>query len=157
MREKWLAYLLWLFTGMLGGHKFYLEKIGMGILYAVTGGIFGIGWFIDLFTLGMQVDNFNAKKLAYKGILGHNSFETSFSSAASTIVELKNDFLTSVKSPEKQILTLTKTTNFLTLKDVVSSTNLSIDEAELILKKMVDKGIAKVSEDYDGVSTYYFY
>ncbi|MCL1803280.1 MAG: NINE protein [Eubacteriaceae bacterium] len=30
------------------GHKFYEEKIGMGILYIFTGGLFGIGWLIDL-------------------------------------------------------------------------------------------------------------
>lgn len=60
MKSKGTAYLLWFFLGGLGAHKFYLGKIGMGILYLFTFGIFGIGWFIDLFTLGSQVDNYNA-------------------------------------------------------------------------------------------------
>ena len=30
-----LAYVLWLIVGMLGIHKFYVGKIGMGILYLV--------------------------------------------------------------------------------------------------------------------------
>ena len=60
MKSKGVAYLLWLFLGLLGFHCFYLGKIGKGILYLCTGGVLGIGWFIDLFTLGKQVDLYNA-------------------------------------------------------------------------------------------------
>ena len=60
MKSKSTAYLLWFFLGLLGAHKFYLNKTGMGILYFCTFGIFFIGWFIDLFTLGSQVDTYNA-------------------------------------------------------------------------------------------------
>jgi TM2 domain-containing membrane protein YozV len=60
MKSKSTAYLLWFFFGLWGGHKFYLGKVGMGIIYFFTFGVFGIGWFIDLFTLGNQVDIYNA-------------------------------------------------------------------------------------------------
>lgn len=60
MKSKGVAYLLWFFLGILGVHKFYLGKVGMGILYLFTFGLLGIGWFIDLFTLGTQVDIYNA-------------------------------------------------------------------------------------------------
>lgn len=60
-KELWMAYLLWLFCGLLGVHKFYLEKFGMGLLYFFTCGFFFIGWFIDLFTLPSQVDRYNLK------------------------------------------------------------------------------------------------
>jgi TM2 domain-containing membrane protein YozV len=65
MREKSLpvAYILWFFLGFLGVHKFYLEKIFIGILYILTGGLFFIGWFIDLFTLPSQVDLYNLRML----------------------------------------------------------------------------------------------
>lgn len=46
-KNKWVAFLLCLFLGGVGAHKFYDGKIGMGILYLLTGGIFGIGWLID--------------------------------------------------------------------------------------------------------------
>jgi TM2 domain-containing membrane protein YozV len=59
IKSKGIAYLLWFFLGLFGAHKFYLEKIGTGILYLFTLGIFGIGWFIDLFTLSGQVDRYN--------------------------------------------------------------------------------------------------
>lgn len=59
MKSKGTAYILWFFLGAFGFHKFYLGKIGWGILYLFTLGIFGIGWLIDLFTLGNQVDVYN--------------------------------------------------------------------------------------------------
>ena len=66
MREKelWIAYVLWFFCGLWGIHKFYLGKIGMGIIYFLTCGFFFIGWFIDLFTLPSQVDRYNLREYA---------------------------------------------------------------------------------------------
>jgi TM2 domain-containing membrane protein YozV len=63
-KETWVAYLLWFFFGLLGVHKFYLGKIGWGILYLLTGGIFLIGWLIDLFTIPSQVRQYNDGLLA---------------------------------------------------------------------------------------------
>lgn len=50
-RNKWVAFLLCLFLGFLGVHKFYESKAGLGVLYIFTMGLFGIGWFIDLIIL----------------------------------------------------------------------------------------------------------
>lgn len=61
MKTKLVAYLLWFFLGVFGAHKFYLGKIGMGILYIFTLGLFGIGIIIDLFTIPQQVDIYNLK------------------------------------------------------------------------------------------------
>ena len=51
LRNKWVAFFLCLFLGFIGAHKFYEGKIGGGILYMLTGGLFLIGWFIDLISL----------------------------------------------------------------------------------------------------------
>lgn len=61
MKSKGIAYLLWLLSifGWLGFHRFYLGKIGTGILWILTGGVLGIGSLIDLFTLGSKVDLYN--------------------------------------------------------------------------------------------------
>ena len=50
-KNKWVAFLLCLFLGYLGAHKFYERRIGLGILYLFTCGLFGIGWFIDCIAL----------------------------------------------------------------------------------------------------------
>lgn len=59
MKSKGLAYLLWFFLGAFSAHRFYLGKVGTGILYLLTGQLFGIGWFIDLFILSGMVDKYN--------------------------------------------------------------------------------------------------
>lgn len=46
--NKWVSLLLCIFLGYFGGHKFYEGKVGMGILYILTFGLFGIGWIIDI-------------------------------------------------------------------------------------------------------------
>ncbi len=50
-KNKWISLLLCIFLGYFGAHKFYEGKIGMGILYIFTMGIFGIGVLIDFIKL----------------------------------------------------------------------------------------------------------
>lgn len=51
LRNKWVAIVLCLFGGTLGLHKFYEGKIGMGILYLCTLGLFYVGVIIDFIAL----------------------------------------------------------------------------------------------------------
>lgn len=51
LRNKWVAIVLCLLGGFFGLHKFYEGKIGMGILYLCTGGLFFVGVVIDFIAL----------------------------------------------------------------------------------------------------------
>ena len=55
--ELRLAYLFWLpsLVGVAGLHRFYLGKPLSGLLYLVTGGLFGLGTIYDGLTMPHQV------------------------------------------------------------------------------------------------------
>ncbi|MHA2358520.1 MAG: TM2 domain-containing protein [Candidatus Heimdallarchaeaceae archaeon] len=46
-KSRLVAFLLAFFLGEFGIHRFYVGKIGTGILWLLTGGLLGIGYFID--------------------------------------------------------------------------------------------------------------
>ena len=50
-----VAWLLQSFLGILGLHRFYLGKWISGLVWLFTGGLFGIGWIYDFFTLNEQI------------------------------------------------------------------------------------------------------
>lgn len=48
MNNKIILFLVCLFLGPFGVHRFMVGKIGTGILYFLTFGLFGFGWIYDL-------------------------------------------------------------------------------------------------------------
>ena len=58
------GYLLWLaaFIGFCGIHRFYAGKWGTGLLWLLTGGLCGIGQFIDLFLMESIIDEGNRNR-----------------------------------------------------------------------------------------------
>jgi len=53
------AYALLIHWGFLGIHRFYLGRYASGLLWLFTGGMFGIGIFLDLFLTGALVRFWN--------------------------------------------------------------------------------------------------
>ena len=47
-KSRLAAVLLCLFFGYLGIHRFYVGKIGTGLIWFFTFGFFGVGWMLDL-------------------------------------------------------------------------------------------------------------
>lgn len=56
-----VAWLLLVFLGLFGIHRFYLGKIGTGLLYLLTVGLFGLGYIYDLWTLNDQITLINGR------------------------------------------------------------------------------------------------
>ncbi len=54
-----VAWILLTFLGVFGVHRFYLGKWVSGLLYLVSGGVFGLGYLYDLWTLNAQVSAAN--------------------------------------------------------------------------------------------------
>lgn len=54
-----VAWLLLTFLGFFGIHRFYLGKLGTGLLYLLTVGLFGLGYLYDYWTLNSQISEIN--------------------------------------------------------------------------------------------------
>jgi hypothetical protein len=145
-----LAYVLWLCSGFgaLGFHRFYLGKVGTGILWMLTGGLFGIGSIYDVATLPRQVREANVRfevearvrsELGYAGGPG--------STGARTRTE----------DPEKTVLRVAKANGgFVTPGEAALEGEMSVDEARKLLEKMAVKGHAEMRVRSSGVVVYFF-
>ncbi len=52
--KSWIATLLLaIFLGEFGIHRFYVGKVGTGILYLLTVGLFGIGIIVDIIMIAV--------------------------------------------------------------------------------------------------------
>ncbi len=59
-RDYTVAWALQTFLGIFGIHRFYLGKFVSGLVWLLTGGLFGLGWLYDFWTLNGQVSTANA-------------------------------------------------------------------------------------------------
>ncbi|NLC95464.1 MAG: TM2 domain-containing protein [Bacilli bacterium] len=64
--KNWvICLLLCIFLGYLGVHRFYVGKIGTGILWLLTVGLFGIGYIVDLLLIAtFKFTDANGNKLS---------------------------------------------------------------------------------------------
>lgn len=51
VKSRTVALILCLFLGIFGIHHFYAGRIGKGILFLLTAGVFGVGWIVDIFLI----------------------------------------------------------------------------------------------------------
>jgi DNA-directed RNA polymerase subunit M/transcription elongation factor TFIIS len=59
-----LEFLLCLFLGMFGAHKFYIKDYKKGFIYLFTIGLFGIGWIVDTIKLFINLVTSEERKQA---------------------------------------------------------------------------------------------
>ena len=130
----------------------------MGVLYFFTGGLLLVGWIFDLFSLGNQVDLYNALHGGQGGgVSVNNQPNQSQNVVVNVTAPAGTPVSESVKiSAEKQILALSGESNTLTLRQIISQTSLEMEEAEEAVKKLVAKGMAKEQVGPDGKLFYDF-
>lgn len=62
-KSKIIAFILCFFGGVFGLHRFYVGKFGTGLIFLITGGLFGIGWIIDLIKIYSEVSGITSAHL----------------------------------------------------------------------------------------------
>ncbi len=146
-----VAYLLWLVSGFgaLGFHRFYLGKVGTGLLWLFTGGLAGLGCIYDVITLPRQVHeaNIGARVRAEianegsRGLYGYGGGEGA----------------TRSENPEKTVLRVArKNGGFVTPGEAALEGDFTVDQARKLLEKMAASGNAEMRVRTSGVVVYYF-
>ncbi len=131
MRNSGIGYILCAlgFVGIAGLHRFYLGKPMSGLLYFMTGGLFGIGTLFDLLRMQTLVDAANFHVLVGKQLT----------------------------SPERDILRIAKKNNsVVTVQMVAMESNLSLADAKKELDTLRVQGYCTHDVDEDGVEIYCF-
>ena len=143
-----VAYLLWLISGCgaLGLHRFYLGKIGTGLLWMFTGGLGGIGLIYDAITLpGRCATPISARGFARRSHTRARAAIPIWPSAPQP------------ENPEKTVLRVAqKNGGFVTPGEAALEGDLSVDQARKLLEKMAAAGNAEMRVRTSGVVVYYF-
>ncbi|HOV63176.1 MAG TPA: TM2 domain-containing protein [Spirochaetia bacterium] len=152
MYSTGIAYLLLFLFGWSGAHRFYLGKIGSGFLYLCTGGLFGIGWLYDLFTLPSQVREANLRLAYHSAIFGDGMLKK-----GSRYPDSDERQAEKRKSIELAILkTAKKNGGVATPGEVALEGGISIDDAKAALETLIKKGYAELKVTKEGGVVYFF-
>lgn len=139
------------FLGIGGLHRLYNGKIGTGLLWLCTGGLFYIGQVVDLLIIPNMVDEYEQKLRLKAGV----------SSAGIPMNE--RIFISQVHQPNgkplivKLIEAAEANGGSLTVTQGVKATGASFIEVETMLKEMLQSNHVRIGNNpISGVVTYYF-
>ncbi len=161
MYSTGIAYLLWLISGFgaLGFHRFYLGKIGTGLLYIITGGLFGIGSVYDLITLPLQVREANLRT-GWRNALYGQQRPTRYVGGKSVPGDQDDSSRSkSRREPLEQVILRTAKHNngVATPSEVALDSGRSLDEVKAALEKLVEKNFAELRVSKKNGGLVYFF
>ncbi|MEB3338345.1 MAG: NINE protein [Leptolyngbyaceae bacterium] len=151
MNKVSTAYILWCFFFLPGLHRFYNGKIASGLLWFCTGGLLGIGQFIDLFLIPNMVEEHNILYQARHG-LSPAGVPLQPAIVAERVVKPTRDQLM-----VKLTQAAAKRGGKLSVTQAVMDTEITFAEAESTLKEMLKTGYVAIENDpQTGVVVYEF-
>lgn len=140
-----------LFFGLGGLHRLYNGKIGTGLLWLFTGGVFGIGQFVDLLLIPNMVDEYEQKLRAKAGL------------SPMGVPMNQQAIAAQVHHPtgEQLMIALLRAAEAkggsLTVTQGVSATGAGFAEVEATLKEMLKSGYVRIDNNpITGAVTYHF-
>ena len=153
MKEKGTAYILWAacFVGVAGLQRLYAGKIGTGLLYLFTFGLFGVGQFVDLFLIPRMVEDAN-NRLALDGVdpvmIGRGG--------AGALLPGKRIPRTTEEFQVALVRAATKNGGRLTAAEAVAETGRGFKEVKRQLDEMAVSGFIELDSNDEGQEFYHF-
>ncbi|MEH2044931.1 TM2 domain-containing protein [Nostoc sp.] len=140
------------FMGVGGLHRFYNGRIVTGLFWLLTGGVFGIGQFVDLFFIPNIVDEYQHNLRLKAGV---SPFGVPLNQA---VVASQIHRPTGNQLMVKLIEAAESKDGILTVTQGVKFTGASFAEVEATLKEMYKSGYVKIDNDPNtGAVTYHFH
>ena len=140
-----LAYLLWFISGFgaLGLHRFYLGRIGTGLLWLFTGGLGMLGGIYDFFALPAMVRETNLRLEMQNRRIGDDDYRLSddVTVGAGSVKSISGK----TESLEKTVLRIAKeNTGLVSASEVALAGNVSLDEARSLLDRLTANGFCEM-------------
>ncbi|MDZ8050916.1 MAG: TM2 domain-containing protein [Aulosira sp. ZfuVER01] len=140
------------FVGIAGLHRLYNGKILTGFLWLFSGGLMGVGQFVDLFLIPRMVEEYEQTLRAKAGVSPFGVPLHQPVVATSAYRPTGNQLMVKlIEAAEKNGGTLTVTQG-------VKATGVSFAEVEASLKEMFKSGYVRIDNDpITGAVTYHFH
>lgn len=155
MKDKTIAYLLWAagIAGVCGLHRIYTGKLGTGLLYLFTLGLFGIGQLVDLFMIPQMVEDANNRRLLSD--LGAGQFLAGARAVGAALPRPRTP-RTTEEFQVALVHAAEKNGGKLTIPEAVAATSRGFKEVEKYLNEMAVNGYVETDSDESGAIVYVF-